>query len=282
MFSRLALAAALAIGLSTPISAQYNYNNNLRRTQPSRQQPPAMVAAPVDIQGTIEGATRGGIMLLDSTGQRYQVVIPPAAKIHVTGSATADCLQSGQLVEFKAEIDDHGTIKEKVEALALVTLSPEKQMGMFPAADAAGDQGGLMAGPEGSGKAAKPKRASGKAGATPAGAYRIVGRLLVGRGGKLSVQAGHGALTFELTEQPAITVDLSDYTLARKDDKATVKAIKMQTRSGTGLAATEVTIELAEPLAGTKKKGASAKSEGKRPAKPLKKDEGLPEPAADK
>ena len=42
--------------------------------------------------------------------------------------------------------------------------------------------------------------------------------------------------------------------------------------------AKEVKIELAEPLAGGKKKGPAAK----HPAKPAKKDEGLPEPAADK
>jgi hypothetical protein len=271
MFSRLALAATFVLGLPALLPAQYN---NLRNPRHPQQQP--LVASAVDIQGVIEGVTRGGVIVQDNSGQRWQVMVPPAARVHVTGSANADYLQSGLTVEFKAEVNDRGTIKDKVDSLTLITLSADRQMGLYPS-EAAGDQGGLAAGDDG--KAGKTKHAAGKAGATPAGAYRIVGRLIVGRN-KLSVNTGRGTLALELGEQPTIAIDVSDYMMAAKGDKVTVKAIKMPTRSGPAVAALEMKIELAEPLVGAKKRG--AKPESKRPAKSSKKDEGLPEPAADK
>ena len=53
------------------------------------------------------------------------------AKVQVTGSATADCLQTGLIVELKADIDDHGAMKEKVGELTIISLSAEKQQGCF-------------------------------------------------------------------------------------------------------------------------------------------------------
>ena len=100
----------------------------------------------------------------------------------------------------------------------------------------------------------------------------------VERGGKLKVQTPQGAVSLELTEQPTVAVDSSDYTIATKGDKISIKGVMMPTRSGPVTQAKEVKIELAEPLVGGKKKGPAAK----HPAKPAKKDEGLPEPAADK
>ena len=71
-------------------------------------------------------------MVVDGNNQSWRVAVPPMAKVQVTGSATADYLQSGQIVELKADIDDRGAMKEKVGELKLVSLSAEKQMGLFP------------------------------------------------------------------------------------------------------------------------------------------------------
>jgi len=133
-------------------------------------------------------------------------------------------------------------------------------------------------------KPAKPPKhaAKGVAAAAPAGSYRIVGRLMVERGGKLKVHTPHGVVSLELTEQPTVSVDSADVTMAAKGDKISVRGLVMPTRTGPMVQAKEVKIELAEPLAGGKKKGPAAKSAAKHPAKSAKKDEGLPEPAADK
>ena len=120
MLSRLALAALLVIGLSVPLQAQ-----NMRRGQQGWQG--AMAQPPTDIDGTVQGVMPGRIMVLDKNNQSWQVVVPAAAKVQVTGGATADYLQNRMTVEFKAEIDDQRTIKDKVEELKVVTLSPGRK-----------------------------------------------------------------------------------------------------------------------------------------------------------
>ncbi len=288
MSSRLLLAALLVIGLPAALSAQVN-----RRAPQGWQS--LMTQPPTDIEGAIERVMPGGILVLDKNNQSWQLVVPVAAKVQVTGGATADYLHKGMIVEFKAEIDDERAVKEKVEELKVITLSPGAKMGLFPPDSKAGeDQGGFAAG-AGEKKTAKRTAATAgkgtaKAGGIAAGTYRIVGHLIVGHGGKLSVQPGRGKpLPFELSEKVAIGVDFADYTVANKGDKISGKVIKMPARSGapqaqtiTSAMATELKIELAEPLVGAKKKGTAAKSEAKHPAKHPKKDEGLPEPAAEK
>lgn len=129
-----------------------------------------------------------------------------------------------------------------------------------------------------------------KTGGVAAGSYRIVGRLVVMHGGKFSAVTPRGKFPFELSDKVAIGVDFADFTVASKGDKITAKVLKVPSRSNspqaqlvTAAVATEVKIELAEPLVGAKKRGTAAKSEAKHPAKqPKKGDEGLPEPAAEK
>jgi hypothetical protein len=289
MFSRLFLATTLTICLSASLHAQI-VNPNQRRMQQHQQQQMQQPKQTTEIQGTIEGMMQGRLVV-QTADQRWQVAVPNNAKMQVTGTASAECLQSGTFVEFKAEIDDRGAIKEKVGELTVVSLSPERQAGLFP-------EGGEKAQPGfgeevatdhgKAGKSAKrPKATAGKTGksggknAIPAGSYRVVGKLAVGRGGKYTVQAGHSPLSFELTEQATVAIDTSDYTLASKGDKITVKGVVPNPRMPL-THATEVKIELSEPLAGPKKKGSTAKAEAKRPAKKAKADEGLPEPPAEK
>jgi hypothetical protein len=290
MSPRILLAALLLIGLSAPLQAQ-----NTRRAQQGRQ--PAMAQPPMDIDGAVEGISRGGILVLDKNNQSWQVAVPVTAKIQVTGGATTDYLQKGMIVEFKAEIDDQRAIKDKVEELKIVTLASGAKMGLFPPDSKAGeDQGGFAASADATGTATKkpakrPAATAGKGaaktGGIAAGSYRIVGRLIVRPGGQYTVTTPRGKLQLELSDKVAIGVNFADYTVAAKGDKISAKVVKMPPRSGSPQAvtygvATEVKIELAEPLAGAKKKGMAAKSEAKHPAKHPKKDEGLPEPAAEK
>ena len=209
---------------------------------------------------------------MNGANRRLHIAIPANAKVEVSGKATADYLQTGQTVQFQAEIENH-LIKGKVDKLSVVTPSPDKQTGIFPAG---GDQDGF--GAEGGGKPARSAAAAAKMLAN--GTYQIVGRLTVPRGnsGKFVVLADRKKLTFELEDEATVTVESTDCSLAAAGDKFTAKVVMMPTRSGPVAEATEVKIELAEPLAGVKKKGPAPK----HPAKPAKKDEGLPEPAADK
>jgi hypothetical protein len=276
MLSRILLAAALVAGLSTALLAQNPVHRPLspqqqqqQQQQLGRQQVPMQ---PVEIRGVLEGVTRDGIVVsVDGTNQRCQIAIPATAKVEVTGKTTADNLQTGQIVEFQAEIEDH-LIKEEIAEITVVSASKDHPIGVFPAGGAA-DQAGV-AGGEGGGKSAK---------ALANGTYRIVGKLTVGHGsgGKFSVLAGRKKLSFSITDQAAVTIHSADFSIAAAGDKVTAKAMMMQSRKGQIFQAAEVTIELAAPQADVKKKGPASKPEAKRPPKGPKKDEGLPEPAAD-
>ncbi len=285
MLSRLFLAVALVVFLASTVQAQFGGNQRRGQGGAGAQMQPA------EIEGVIERSMQGGILVLDDKNrQPWRVAIPQNAKVTVTGTAAADYLQADLAVEFEADVDDRGALKEKVDKLTIVTFSPQKQPGLFPPGsedEGAGfDDAGADAKPakHGAAKGGAAKSAGkGKGGAIPAGSYRIVGSLKTARGGKFSVNTGRGLLPLELTSEPTITVKCSNYLLASKGDKASIKGMTMPSQAGLAQA-TEVKIELAEPLAGVKKKGAPAKGEAKRPAKRPKKekDEGLPEPAADK
>jgi hypothetical protein len=288
MFSRLMLATGLVIGLSASLEAQ---QFNPRQLQQHGGRQPGMAGVPANIEGTVQGVAPGCIVVMDGNNQAWRVMVPRMAKVQVTGSATADFVQPGLFVEFKADIDERGTPKEKVGELTIVSLSPERFPGLFPAdSDAKGgeEKGGFGVGEaaergaKGGGKAAKRAGKGAAAGAVAAGSYRIVGKLMSGRGGKLAVNTGRGTIPLELTEQPTVAVDFADYTVVSKGDKISVKGMAPPGRVGMAQA-TEVKIELSEPLAGgVKKKGSAAKAEAKKPSKRAKKTEGLPEPADEK
>lgn len=276
MLPRFFLAATLILGLSASLEAQMPPRGQQMQMQQrqQRQQQMPQATQPIEIQGAVEEVARGGLVVLDATSQPWQVFLLANTKVQVIGGASADYLQNGMFVEFEGDVDARGSLEEKVDHMTIITLSPEKQVGLFPLdADAAADEAGGFGA-----KPAKPK----KPGATVAGSYRIIGKLMVGRGGKLSVQTGRGTLPLELTEEATIAVDVNDYSVAAKGDKATVKGLMVPNMPGRAQAI-DVKIELAEPLAGATKKK-PIKPDAKKPAKRSKKDkdEGLPEPPDDR
>ena len=243
----------------------------------------------MDIQGTIQGVAKGGIVVAGNN-QTWRVAIVPGTKmqagtkVQVTGTATADSLRSGLIVELVAEIDSHGAVQGKVDALTITSLTREKQMGIFPSGDDSGFGGNGM---DDSGKPAKRSgHTAGKAAphAQTAGSYRVVGLLSV-RGGALSVQPGRGrsALMFELAEQPKINIDTADLSLVRVGQDVSVKGFASP-RQPSMIQAAEVKIKLPEPKGGDKKEPAAKPEakDAKKAAKPAKKaeGEGLPEPDA--
>ncbi len=291
---RLFLAAVLVAGLPTLLSAQGN-NAAMQRALLKRQQQQAAQqqqqgampqggAQQAEILGTVQGVAKNGIVVVDGNKQMWRVAIMPITKVHVTGTTTAASLRSGLIVEFTAEIDNRGAVQKKVEALTVTSLSKEKQVGVFPAAAADGDAGGFgaNAGEDAAGKPAKHGgHTPGKTGKTvsktqPAGSYRVVGKLIVGRGA-MSVQTGRGMLPFELEDNAAIDVNVSDLSLVRIGTEVTVKAAVSPARPGMAQAL-EVQVKLPEPQAGPSK-DRPAKSGMKKSGKRDKmgEDEKLPE-----
>jgi hypothetical protein len=237
----------------------------------------------MEIQGTLQNMARGHLVVLDDKNQQWQVIVPMTAKLHVTGTASPDFLRNGQLIQLTAEIDDHGTMKDKVDELTIVSPTPENQMGVYPAESGEADKAGppSNAAAPGEKKPVKqprpPKRPSGKntSNAIAAGTYRLVGRLMVGKNNKLSIHVGHGTLPLELSDQPTIHVDVSDISAVSRGDQVKVKGVMRTDRPGMAQAL-EVWIELSQTIGGGAKKQ-PGHAESKRSSKPSQKEQGLPE-----
>jgi hypothetical protein len=292
--SRLLLAVGLMIGLPTLLQAQYGNNRSqLQRQQQQQQQRGAM--QPVAIQGRIQGVAKGGIVVAANNNQAWRVSVLPVTKMNVTGATTADALRPGLVVEFVAQIDDRGAIQGKIDALTVTSITKDKQIGIVSSGDAKADSGdgGFAAnakkdsGETGGKRAKRPPRTAGKTASRtqPAGSYRVVGKLLVGRGGALSVVAGR-TLSFELADQAKIDVNTTDansfVTLVNRGTEVSVTGYAVQGRPGV-MQAAEVQVKLPEPQAADKA-DPPVRPEPKRSSKRAKKgeDEPPPEPVGDK
>jgi len=258
---------------------------------PRGKSAPQPVMEAFDAAGTIEGLLPNGMQINSNANQRWAIVIPRQAKIELTGTATADFLRPGLYVRFTAEVDKHGTAKEKVAQLSIFTPSRETPPGLFSPEAGGAAAGGAFDGfgpgvgkppvgigkpPVGIGKA--PGKTSGKAAPVEtAKAYTVAGQITAARNNKLTVNAGTASIKFEVTDDAAIDVKVADYSLARKGDKVSVQGKMMKGRPGMGEAAS-VKIELASPLSGGKAK--PVKPAPKHEARPPKKAAGAKQPPA--
>ena len=149
---RLFLFVGLAIGLSTPLWAQQRFpmggqNQFQRGDNQFAQQGPQ----PASVDGVIATIGHGVIMVTEKSGKSWRVSVPNNAKVQLVGTATADYLTSGMIVDFNAELEEQRATKEKagepatkerpgewvtkekVGELTIVTAS--EQMGITSAAD---------------------------------------------------------------------------------------------------------------------------------------------------
>jgi len=279
MFLRAVCTGCMVLTFLVPVYGQV----------PRGKSAPQPVMETFEAGGTIEGLMPNGIQINSNANQRWVIMIPRQAKVEVTGTATADFLRPGLYVRFTAEVDKHGTVKEKVAQLSIFTPSRETPPGLFsPEAGGAGIGGGAFdgfgAGPGGG--VGKPPIGIGKApGKIPGKAvpvetaktYTVAGQITSARNNKLTVNAATAAIKFEVTDDAAIDVKVADYSLARKGDKVSVQGRMVKGRLGMG-EAISVKIELASPLSGGKTK--AVKPAPKHETHPPKKAPRTKEPPA--
>jgi hypothetical protein len=255
---RTLLAVSFVVALPSMLQAQYG-NRTRGQWQPGAMQ------QPVQFHGRILGVDRKGLVVATPDLPKVTVALMPVTKMSVTGSTTAAALRSTNLrplVEFNAEIDDRGAIKGTIDELTVVS---EQETGFFPAADTkaqgVGEAFGVGADkkdkdtnsekaestkPTGAKRTKRPTRTSGKGAAHPqAGNYRIVGRLVVGRGGALSVQPGRSMMPFELSEDAKVEIDMTDLSLASRGNEVVVRGYPVPNRVGLVQAA-EIRVKLPE------------------------------------
>ena len=209
--------------------------------------------------------------MVSNGNQMWNVVVMRPSKVNagtkvqVTGTMTANNLQSGLIVELTADIDNRNTIQGKVNALTITSITREKPMGVFPDADSG------FGGNDSDKSAKRPTHAkSGKAGRGQiVGRCRIVGQLIA-RGGSLSVKYGRGTLSFQLGETPKINVDMADLSLARPGQEVSIKGYASP-RQPNMVQATEVKIKLPDVPDADKPEKADKKEAAKPEAKRRKK-----------
>lgn len=264
-------AIALVFALPTGLVAQ-NVGNVRRAQQQAAVQP-------VEIHGTIQGLSRTGVKVLAQNNQVMLVSFTPRTKIVVTGTTTAAALRSGVFVEFDADLDASGQVQGKIDKLTVISLSPQRQPGAVRGGeakaaakpgDAKPDDFGAGAGQEGkpAKRAARPAAKS-PSRSQPAGNYHVIGRLVVGRDNKMSVQTGRSSLMFELADGASVNVSASDLSYAGLGSEVSIKAVMSPTRPVT-IQAVEVVAKVSAPEAGGKNEPPAA-SEEKRPRRGAKK-----------
>ena len=238
------LPAVLHCGMFLILAALAADSQGAQRWRPPKP-------TPVAIDGTVEGVGRGMIWAVNDMDQRPWAIAPePTTKILVTGTATIDFLKPKMLAQFNAQVDEKGVVKDKVGELTIVTPGTANQPAPAPTK---GKNGGKPAKTE---KPAASEESASK-----------VGSVMGVHGHKVSVKAGGHMLQFELTEEAKINISVDFVAWAAKGDKIQAKGKSIPTSRGICYAE-EVTITLAEPLTGGKKKVAPAKTDADSANKP--------------
>lgn len=247
MFIRFLIATCVLFYAVVSADAQINnpYNpygirsgaGTPQQRQQQLQQQQMQQTMPIDVSGTIEAIAAGRIQILADSGENLIIALSPKTKVQVSGEASADFLRPGIFVQLKADVDKRGVAADKVEELTIVTPSQQKMPGVIH------QPGGEGVNPDGfpAGKAA----ASGSA--------TVWGKVESYKKNKLQIQVDKGKVLLELSDNPKISLDLTDYTMARKGDKIKAQCLKIAGATGP-LQAMQVKIELAGPLGEKKKK----------------------------
>ncbi len=274
--------------LASTALAQRNNNPAMQRMQNMQ---------PIKTGGTLITATPSQLQISTNTNQTMYVIVMPNTQISVTGTAEQDYLKSGVTVEFVAEVAKGGAVKDKISHLVVVTPTTERPVGLYPPESAAPDKkgdenakpkgadAGLGDAPPAKGRkshgkketdplggdasASKPGKGHGTAPQFP-GTFSVRGTIKLCKNGAISVAAGHGpTIKGELASDVTIDVDMADLRAAQRDDKVTVSGKCSQARPNMVMAES-ITIELANPLSGTKKHAAHAKTPAARAGKAKK------------
>ena len=197
-------------------------------------------------KGELEAVAGVGIKaVLD--GKPWLLQFDPRIKVSVSGSATGDGLAAGMFVKFHAEVDKKGKISDEISDLEIFTPSDKNPLGATVAGNAF-DTSGPKKGPA----------------ATPT-SYDIAGKITGLKKGAITVACPGLTVHGQLSSDPKITVNAADMRLASPGDKITVKGWHVKGQEGKGYA-TEIEVQMANPLSGPAKKGTHASKTADKPA----------------
>ncbi|MEO8497343.1 MAG: hypothetical protein ABI614_19910 [Planctomycetota bacterium] len=163
--------------------------------------------------GVVKGVRPGVLAIVTEQGEQMLVKTPERPQsISFLASAERSWLRPGMLVKFKNSFDAKGKPVALVRQLEVISLRPDTQVGVIPDAKLAGGGPELFSSDEPAKKQSAPETMS----------FTVVGTLRGMKDGNILVAAGDTAVQSQLDEKATISVDVSDYSLAREGDTVRV------------------------------------------------------------
>jgi hypothetical protein len=201
------------------------------------QPPPNSLA--LDEEGKFEGFEGNKPMFRDSKQGLWLIHLTPLSKVTIIGEAPISYLRPGMLVQFKATIDEEGSIPEPIAEVEVLPSKGRAPTGLFD--PAAGDDAKAVRNPE-------------------PGEYRLRAKVLRVKEGELTLLAGRLQLAGKAAEDFKAVLAVDDPSLAKPGDAMKVKAWYLEStrpnptvqRPGQALAE-DVGITLAEPPVANKR-----------------------------
>jgi hypothetical protein len=159
---------------------------------------------------TIKGVRPGLLAVVSEQGEEWLVKIDARPQdISYVAAAELNWLRPGMLVRFKNTFDSKGKPLALVDQLEVITLRPDTQLGLIPDSKLGG--GGLFADTD------EPQK---KASAPDSASFTVAGKLRGLKNGTMLVAAGRVMVQSKLSDKAKVSVDISDYSLARDGDLA--------------------------------------------------------------
>ncbi len=164
----------------------------------------------VQANGVVKGVRPGLLAVVTERGDQLLVKVPDRPQsVSFVASAERSWLRPGMLVRFKNSFDAKGNPAALVRQLEVISPRADTQIGVIPDAKFGGvGGGGLFSSDEPAKKQSAPETMS----------FTVVGTLRGFKDGNILVAAGSAAVQSQLDEKATISVDVSDYSLAREGD----------------------------------------------------------------
>jgi hypothetical protein len=197
--------------------------------------------------GTIKNVVPGGITLVTSEGEMWNVQLPRQAKdINYSASTDLEFLKPGMAINFSAMVNNKGLVVSEVASITVFTPLANTDLGIIP-------EGGNTANPaDALFTDAKEEKKPAKA--PEQVACYIGGQLVSLKGKKMIVSAGGAQLKCDLAENAQVKISVSDLSYLQPGDKVEVEGWYYSGRKEMGAMANRVSVTAANPLVDLKKK----------------------------
>jgi hypothetical protein len=211
-----------------------------------------------DFKGTGEFDTLLGSagFVAELDGTRVSLAFEPKGKpkIEVTGTATPESLAPGMFVKFKGDFDKKGEGKGEVKELEIFTPSEKEPLAATPAGGAVDVSTSKKGSPSNFQQAT----------------YEIAGHITGAKNGTITVSCPGLTVHALVAQDATIKVNVADLRFARPGDKVEVHGWSGNMKGRPVAYATEVKVQMANPLAGPMKKAThpakTADKTGNKPA----------------